>query len=116
MNFFEKMLSAIKSFAVCVRIFDLKTACKIPVYVKYNTKCIGLYKGCIQLVGDIKRGMVSISTNRGTILGEGNAPSIIQFKDGGVWKVTDKAWCSGTCAINVGGGAGNCRIYIQWWI
>lgn len=103
MNFFEIMFSVMKSFLICLKVFDFKTACKLPLYIKFNTKCIGLKKGCIQLAGDIKRGMISISTNRGTLLGESASPSVLQFKDCGVWKVTDKAWCSGSCVINVGG-------------
>lgn len=103
MNIFKKALSLFKSIFINLLIFDFKTAIKLPLLIQYNSKVFGLSRGCIQLSGNIKRGMISIGMTRGTLFGEAASPCVLKFGKNGVWKVCNYAWLSGYCVINVDG-------------
>jgi len=103
MNVFKKMFSICRSFFLNLKLFGFKTALKLPLLIKYNTKVIGLSRGCIELSGTIKRGMISIGMTRGTLLGEAASPCVLKFEKNGHWKVSNYAWLSGYCVINVDG-------------
>lgn len=55
----EMFLSLPKSLYVCLRLFTLREALKLPVLCRYNVKCISL-KGKITVVGGVKPLMVHI--------------------------------------------------------
>ena len=52
MNLFEKVLNKIKSYYVNYKVFPKDIARKLPLYISYKTKCIGLRKGCIIIDSD----------------------------------------------------------------
>lgn len=103
MNIIEKILSIPKILYINFIIFDLKTAFKLPILVKYNTKLIGIRKGCINLNTTAKRGIIRIGISQGTIIERNQSPCILRFGDSGVWNVGNKVWCAGYSVINVNG-------------
>lgn len=54
-----KLFSLINSFIFCLRVFPLKTALRIPVYIT-NTQIGPIHRGCIIINAPIKRGMILI--------------------------------------------------------
>lgn len=56
----KKVLSIFKSIYLNFKIFNYKTAIKLPILVSYNTKLIGIKKGSIVLDNSIGFGGIRI--------------------------------------------------------
>lgn len=54
------ILSLPKTLYFNLRIFDFKTALKMPIIVSYDTKISSIHKGCISFEAPVRRGMVEI--------------------------------------------------------
>lgn len=103
MRTLELLLSIIKSFYVCIKVMDFKDAITLPLLIKYNTKCIGLRKGCIKFKCPISFGLLSIAMSDGTIVERSNQRSILRFGPNGVLILSGKMCCSGYTVINCDG-------------
>lgn len=74
------------SFRFNLKVFDFKTAIKLPVLISRKVKCFGLYKGGIRLTAEASFGMVKLGVVEGSQ---------------GIWKYDD---CEGIIDIS-GNGA-----------
>lgn len=101
------LLSFPKSLILNLKIFDIKTALKLPVFIRYNTIIKGAHKGVIRFENpsDIKPATVKISMDRGSIVSGGyrKIKSALFWGIGGVWYVSKSIIFNGSCTINVHG-------------
>lgn len=77
-----KILSIPKSVYINLKVFDFKTAIKLPILVSYNTKLIGVNKGSIVIGDSLRFGKVRIGFGGVDILREGKK-SLLRIDNGG---------------------------------
>ncbi len=78
----NKLLSIFKSIYLNFRIFNYKTAIKLPILVSYNTKLVGLKKDSIVVDNSIGVGGIRIGFGGIDIVQE-NRESLLRIDNGG---------------------------------
>ncbi|WP_294368308.1 hypothetical protein [uncultured Clostridium sp.] len=78
----NKLLSIFKSIYLNFRIFNYKTAIKLPILVSYNTKLVGLKKDSIVVDNSIGFGGTRIGFGGIDIVQE-NRESLLRIDNGG---------------------------------
>ena len=78
----NKLLSIFKSIYLNFRIFNYKTAIKLPILVSYNTKLVGLKKDSIVVDNSIGFGGIRIGFGGIDIVQE-NRESLLRIDNGG---------------------------------
>lgn len=80
--YISKFLSIIKSIYLNFKVFNYKTAMKLPILVSYNTKLVGIKKDSIVIDNSIGFGGIRIGFEGIDIVQE-NKKSLLRIDDGG---------------------------------
>lgn len=79
----NKLLDYLYSIWFNFRVFPGTKAWKMPILISHRTKCKGLYKGCIDIRGNVSRFMVSLGIEQGTYGIQADKRSYMLFEKGG---------------------------------
>lgn len=97
----NKLLSIFKSIYLNFRIFNYKTAIKLPILVSYNTKLVGLKKDSIVVDNSIGFGGIRIGFGGIDIVQE-NRESLLRIDNGGRVVFNGRAQFSEGISIRIG--------------
>lgn len=98
-----KIISILYSLYYNFKCFDVKTALKIPLFLSYRVKVLGLRKGCIVLESPAKFGMFRMGFSEGSF-GRGEGKTVLQMGRGTIY-IKDTAYIAKSSVINVSHGA-----------
>lgn len=97
----NKLLSIIKSIYLNFRIFNYKTAIKLPILVSYNTKLVGIKRNSITVDNSMRFGGIRIGFGGVDIVQE-NKKSLLRIDDGGKIIFNGRAQLSEGISIRIG--------------
>ena len=98
-----KIMSILYSLYYNFKCFDGKTALKIPLFLSYRVKVLGLKKGCIVLESPAKFGMFRMGFSEGSF-GRGEGKTVLQIAGKGTIYIKDTAYIAKSSVINVSHG------------
>lgn len=80
--YINKFLSILKSIYLNFKVFNYKTAIKLPILVSYNTKLVGIKKNSIFVDSSIGFGGIKIGVG-GIDVVQGSKTSLLRIENGG---------------------------------
>ena len=86
----EILLSILKSFFVCLKLFGLKKALKLPIFLKYNTKVLAL------------NGSVTLTGNKRLVIGFGKISEIDNSRERSIIKFNGNITIDTPCILGPG--------------
>lgn len=99
--YINKFLSIIKSIYLNFRVFNYKTAIKLPILVSYDTKLVGIKRNSITIDNSIGFGGIRIGFGGVDIVQE-NKKSLLRIDDGGRITFNGTAQFSEGSSIRIG--------------
>ncbi len=97
----SKVLSIIKSIYLNFRVFNYKTAIKLPILVSYNTKLVGIKKNSIVIDDSLRFGDIRIGFG-GIDVVQGSKTSLLRVDKGGKIIFSGTAQFSSGISIRIG--------------
>lgn len=97
----EKFLSILKSIYLNFKVFNYKTAIKLPILVSYNTKLVGIKRNSITVNNSIGLGGIRIGFG-GVDLVQESKKSLLRIDDGGKIIFNGTAQFSEGASIRIG--------------
>ena len=97
----NKLLSILKSIYLNFKVFNYKTAIKLPILVSYNTKLIGIKRNSITVDNSIGFGGVRIGFG-GIDVVQGSKTSLLRIDSGGKIIFSGTAQFSEGISIRIG--------------
>lgn len=86
-----KAVDCLYSLIINLRLFPLKDAIKIPLYISHNTRIRGLYRGGVQIQGEITSRMISFGISEASFGLIGDKHSYMQLVPGAKFIFNGKA-------------------------
>ncbi|WP_139375996.1 acyltransferase [Clostridium oryzae] len=87
-----------------LKLFDIKTALKLPVFCTYNSQILHPRKGSVLFPsGVVKHGSMRIGFSDGSFQKGRGIPTYVNFNEAGVINVTDTAIIPAASIVNVAG-------------